>query len=72
MYVLTLESKNPEEPSVDFATDKVEELFEWYKNIHHVVHQKGAKVSAGRLIGALLEWESFLVDPPCGMFFYLT
>ncbi|PIN97232.1 hypothetical protein AB205_0195250, partial [Aquarana catesbeiana] len=43
MYVLTLESKNPEEPSVDFATDKVEELFEWYKNIHHVVHQKGAK-----------------------------
>nr|DBA16852.1 TPA: hypothetical protein GDO54_002381 [Pyxicephalus adspersus] len=43
MYVFSLDPKNPEDPSVDFATDKVEELFEWYKNIHHIVHQKGAQ-----------------------------
>ncbi|XP_075045258.1 1-phosphatidylinositol 4,5-bisphosphate phosphodiesterase gamma-2 isoform X2 [Mixophyes fleayi] len=42
-FVFSLEPKNPEDPSVDLATDKVEELFEWYKNIHQIVDQIGAE-----------------------------
>lgn len=42
-FVFSLEPRNPGDPSIDFATDKVEELFEWYKNIHHIIHQKGAQ-----------------------------
>uniref|UniRef100_A0A8C5QGH8 1-phosphatidylinositol 4,5-bisphosphate phosphodiesterase gamma n=1 Tax=Leptobrachium leishanense TaxID=445787 RepID=A0A8C5QGH8_9ANUR len=42
-FVFSLEAKNPEDPPVDFATDKVEELFEWYQNIHQIAQQEGAK-----------------------------
>ncbi|XP_068116036.1 1-phosphatidylinositol 4,5-bisphosphate phosphodiesterase gamma-2 isoform X3 [Hyperolius riggenbachi] len=44
MFVFSLEPQDPEEPSIDFATDKVEELFEWCKYIHQIIHQKGAEI----------------------------
>ncbi|XP_053305358.1 1-phosphatidylinositol 4,5-bisphosphate phosphodiesterase gamma-2 [Spea bombifrons] len=39
-FVFSLDPKNPEDPPVDFATDTVEELFEWYQNIHQIALQK--------------------------------
>ncbi|KAM9302230.1 1-phosphatidylinositol 4,5-bisphosphate phosphodiesterase gamma-2 [Gastrophryne carolinensis] len=42
-YVLSLDPKNPEDPAVDFATETVEELFNWCKNIHEILEQKGAE-----------------------------
>ncbi|KAG8437471.1 hypothetical protein GDO86_008246 [Hymenochirus boettgeri] len=41
--VFSLESKNSEDPTVYFATDKVEELFEWYQHIQQIAQQKGAE-----------------------------
>ncbi|KAM4614356.1 1-phosphatidylinositol 4,5-bisphosphate phosphodiesterase gamma-2 isoform 1-T2 [Discoglossus pictus] len=41
-YVFSLDSKNPEEPSVDFATDKVEDLFDWYQCVQEIAQRKGA------------------------------
>ncbi|XP_058702267.1 1-phosphatidylinositol 4,5-bisphosphate phosphodiesterase gamma-2 isoform X1 [Poecile atricapillus] len=35
-FVFILEPKNPEDPCVEFATDKVEELFEWYQSIREI------------------------------------
>ncbi|XP_074864699.1 1-phosphatidylinositol 4,5-bisphosphate phosphodiesterase gamma-2 [Carettochelys insculpta] len=35
-FVFVLEPKNPEDPPVEFATDKVEELFEWYQGIREI------------------------------------
>ncbi|KAG9474929.1 hypothetical protein GDO78_003411 [Eleutherodactylus coqui] len=42
-FVFSLEPKDQKDPSIDFAAEKVEELFEWYKNIHTIIHQKGAE-----------------------------
>ncbi|XP_069595268.1 1-phosphatidylinositol 4,5-bisphosphate phosphodiesterase gamma-2 isoform X1 [Ranitomeya imitator] len=42
-FVFSLEPKDPKDPSVDFATEKLEELFEWYNNIHTIIHEKGAE-----------------------------
>ncbi|CAH2324037.1 1-phosphatidylinositol 4,5-bisphosphate phosphodiesterase gamma-2 [Pelobates cultripes] len=42
-FVFSLEPKHPEDPPVDFATDRVEDLFEWYQNIHQIAQQKGAE-----------------------------
>ncbi|KAM8947136.1 1-phosphatidylinositol 4,5-bisphosphate phosphodiesterase gamma-2 [Pelodytes ibericus] len=42
-FVFSLDPRNAEDPSVDFATERVEELFEWYQNIHHIAQQKGAE-----------------------------
>lgn len=35
-FVFILEPKNPEDPCVEFATDKVEELFEWYQSVREI------------------------------------
>uniref|UniRef100_A0A8C3RYE3 1-phosphatidylinositol 4,5-bisphosphate phosphodiesterase gamma n=1 Tax=Chelydra serpentina TaxID=8475 RepID=A0A8C3RYE3_CHESE len=35
-FVFELEPKNPEDPPVEFATDTVEELFEWYQGIREI------------------------------------
>ncbi|KAH0619519.1 hypothetical protein JD844_000203 [Phrynosoma platyrhinos] len=35
-FVFILEPKNPEDPPVEFATDKVEELFEWYQSVREI------------------------------------
>ncbi|NXS55852.1 PLCG2 phosphodiesterase, partial [Brachypteracias leptosomus] len=35
-FVFILEPKNSEDPCVEFATDKVEELFEWYQSIREI------------------------------------
>lgn len=35
-FVFILEPKNVEDPCVEFATDKVEELFEWYQSIREI------------------------------------
>ncbi|XP_063802026.1 1-phosphatidylinositol 4,5-bisphosphate phosphodiesterase gamma-2 isoform X2 [Pseudophryne corroboree] len=43
MFVFSLEPHNPDDPSVDLATDKVEELFEWFQNIHQIVGKKVAQ-----------------------------
>ncbi|MEE6499927.1 hypothetical protein FKM82_003640 [Ascaphus truei] len=45
-FVFSLEPKSSEDPSVDFATDKVEELFDWYQNIRQIAQQKGAEAFA--------------------------
>ncbi|XP_053556682.1 1-phosphatidylinositol 4,5-bisphosphate phosphodiesterase gamma-2 [Bombina bombina] len=42
--VFSLEPKNPEDPLVDFATEKIEDLFEWYQCIHQIEQQKGAEI----------------------------
>ncbi|KAM4723016.1 1-phosphatidylinositol 4,5-bisphosphate phosphodiesterase gamma-2 [Rhinophrynus dorsalis] len=42
-FVFSLDPKNSEDPPVDFATDKVEELFEWYQKIKQIAQQKGAE-----------------------------
>ncbi|KAE8608753.1 hypothetical protein XENTR_v10011595 [Xenopus tropicalis] len=42
-FVLSLESKNPEEPTVDFAADTIEEFFVWYKHIQQIEQKKGAE-----------------------------
>lgn len=47
LFVFSLEPKDQKDPAVDFAAEKVEELFEWYKHIHTIIHQKGAEVSVG-------------------------
>lgn len=43
LFVFSLEPKDQKDPAVDFAAEKVEELFEWYKHIHTIIHQKGAE-----------------------------
>ncbi|KAG8562823.1 hypothetical protein GDO81_015829 [Engystomops pustulosus] len=43
LFVFTLEPKDQKDPSVDFAAEKVEELFEWYQNINTIVDEKVAK-----------------------------
>lgn len=35
-FVFVLEPKNPEDPPIEFATEKVEELFEWYQSIREI------------------------------------
>uniref|UniRef100_A0A6J0UT95 1-phosphatidylinositol 4,5-bisphosphate phosphodiesterase gamma n=1 Tax=Pogona vitticeps TaxID=103695 RepID=A0A6J0UT95_9SAUR len=35
-FVFVLEPKNPDDPPVEFATDKVEELFEWYQSVREI------------------------------------
>uniref|UniRef100_A0A8D0GW24 1-phosphatidylinositol 4,5-bisphosphate phosphodiesterase gamma n=1 Tax=Sphenodon punctatus TaxID=8508 RepID=A0A8D0GW24_SPHPU len=35
-FVFILEPKCPEDPPVEFATEKVEELFEWYQSIREI------------------------------------
>lgn len=43
-FVFILEPKNPEDPSVEFATDKVEELFEWYQSIREITWKTAEEV----------------------------
>ncbi|XP_013909324.1 PREDICTED: 1-phosphatidylinositol 4,5-bisphosphate phosphodiesterase gamma-2 [Thamnophis sirtalis] len=35
-FVFVLEPKNPEDPPIEFATDKVEEWFEWFQSIREI------------------------------------
>ncbi|XP_027706197.1 1-phosphatidylinositol 4,5-bisphosphate phosphodiesterase gamma-2 isoform X2 [Vombatus ursinus] len=35
-FVFILEPKKPNDPPIEFATDKVEELFEWYQSIREI------------------------------------
>ncbi|KAJ6666074.1 hypothetical protein lerEdw1_000978, partial [Lerista edwardsae] len=35
-FVFILEPKNPEDPPIEFATEKVEELFEWFQSIREI------------------------------------
>lgn len=43
-FVFILEPKNPEDPCVEFATDKVEELFEWYQSIREITWKTAEEV----------------------------
>lgn len=43
-FVFILEPKNPEDPCVEFATDKVEELFEWYQSIREIIWKTAEEV----------------------------
>ncbi|EMP36224.1 1-phosphatidylinositol-4,5-bisphosphate phosphodiesterase gamma-2 [Chelonia mydas] len=38
-FVFVLEPKNPEDPPVEFATDTVEELFEWFQGIREITRK---------------------------------
>lgn len=49
-FVFILEPKKQGDPPVEFATDKVEELFEWFQSIREITWKIDTKV------GPLLTW----------------
>ena len=42
-----LEPKKQGDPPVEFATDRVEELFEWFQSIREITWKMDTKVGAG-------------------------
>lgn len=46
-FVFILEPKKQGDPPVEFATDSVEELFEWFQSIREITWKMDAKVSLG-------------------------
>ena len=44
-FVFILEPKKQGDPPVEFATDKVEELFEWFQSIREITWKIDTKVS---------------------------
>lgn len=48
-FVFVLEPKSLEDPPVEFATDKVEEWFEWFQSIREITWRTAEEVRAKRL-----------------------
>ena len=46
-FVFILEPKKQGDPPVEFATDSVEELFEWFQSIREITWKMDTKVSLG-------------------------
>lgn len=46
-FVFVLEPKKQGDPPVEFATDSVEELFEWFQSIREITWKMDTKVSLG-------------------------
>ena len=45
-FVFILEPKKQGDPPVEFATDRVEELFEWFQSIREITWKMDTKVGA--------------------------
>lgn len=50
-FVFILEPKKQGDPPVEFATDRVEELFEWFQSIREITWKIDTKVGAPRAGG---------------------
>lgn len=48
-FVFVLEPKKQGDPPVEFATDRVEELFEWFQSIREITWKIDTKVSPSTL-----------------------
>lgn len=48
-FVFVLEPKKQGDPPVEFATDRVEELFEWFQSIREITWKIDTKVSLSTL-----------------------
>lgn len=64
-FVFILEPKNPEDPCVEFATDKVEELFEWYQSIREITWKTTEEVliKIEPLLGFVVYCYKFTIEP---------
>lgn len=57
-FVFVLEPKKQGDPPVEFATDRVEELFEWFQSIREITWKIDTKVSP------LLTWARWAFTGP--------
>lgn len=48
-FVFILEPKKQGDPPVEFATDRVEELFEWFQSIREITWKMDTKVGLSTL-----------------------